>query len=70
MSGKTHYTSGQMGKGNEGFNKTLEKINKGDKGLLKGTSGLGTHLKVQRNPRNKDVNSSFKAGWENPKNTA
>ena len=70
MSGKTHYTSGKMGKGHEGFDATLEKIKKKDEKLMKGTSGLGTHIQVKRNPRNKEVNSSFIAGWENPKNTA
>ena len=46
---KTHYTSGPMGKGHEGFNATLKKIQSGDPGLLKGTSGMGPVHKVQRN---------------------
>ena len=45
---KTHYTSGPMGKGHEGFDATLKKIQGGDPKLLKGTSGLHPHLKVMR----------------------
>ena len=52
---KTHYTSGPMGKGHEGFDATLKKIQGGDPKLLKGTSGMGTHMLVKR--ENNKVNA-------------
>lgn len=52
---KTHYTSGPMGKGHEGFDATLKKIQGGDPKLLKGTSGLAPHMLVKR--ENNKVNA-------------
>ena len=52
---KTHYTSGPMGKGHEGFDATLKKIQGGDPKLLKGTSGLARHMLVKR--ENNKVNA-------------
>ena len=66
--GQTHYTSGKMGKGHEGFNETLRKIQSGDPTLLKGSSGMGPsqsietlHLKkAQRKPTTKNLPTSYK----------
>ena len=52
---KTHYTSGPMGKGHEGFDATFKKIQGGDPKLMKGTSGLAPHMLVKR--ENNKVNA-------------